>query len=266
MVDARRGYIDGPCGQVHYRAAGQPSDKPALLCFHMSPMSSRVYARFLPHMGKDRLAVAVDTPGFGMSDTPPSPPEIADYAKTMAAVIDALDLTGPVDLMGYHTGSMIALELARQQPDRIGKLVLVSVPIFEPAELEDMHALYARNAPSEDGEHLAKRWRGFLHHNSRKGLDIDTIAEMFPEGLLGGSLAWWGHRAAFNYDTAGALADVDKEILVINCDDDLTDYTRRAKGMIVNGAIVEKPEWGHGFLESHTSEAEALVRPFLDGE
>jgi pimeloyl-ACP methyl ester carboxylesterase len=89
MPVVRRSYVDGPFGQVHVRTAGVASARPPLMCFHMSPMSGRIYAKFIAGMGRDRLAIAVDTPGFGMSDTPEHLPEIADYARTMAAVIDA---------------------------------------------------------------------------------------------------------------------------------------------------------------------------------
>ena len=46
----------------------------------------------------------------------PAPPEILDYAQAMGDLIDALGFSGPVDLMGYHTGSKIAVELALLRP------------------------------------------------------------------------------------------------------------------------------------------------------
>lgn len=264
MVAVRRQYVDGPFGQIHIRVAGKPSDKPALLCFHMSPMSGRIYAKFIGQMGEDRLAVAVDTPGFGMSDTPEELPEIEDYARAMAAVIDALGINGPVDLMGYHTGSHICVEVARLRPEQVRRIMFVSADVLTDEERAEMRDLYKPVAPSLDGEHLMKRWRGYVHHNLGHGLDLEAVADMFPDGLLGRNRAWYGHRAAFNHRFDTTLPEVHQPILVINPDDDLQGYTPRVAKLMVNGRIVDKFEWGHGFLDASTADAAALARGFLD--
>lgn len=264
MAKVHRHYIDGPFGQMHARIAGGASDKPALVCFHMSPMSGRIYTNFIGAMGEDRLAIAIDTPGFGMSDTPDSPPEIADYARAMMAAIDALGVAGPVDLMGYHTGSMIACDVARARPDQIRRLILVSAPIFTDEERQAMKTLYAPEAPKADGSHVMKRWQGWLRHNQPSGLPLEDIADMFPDALLGRGRAWWGHRAAFNHLPDMGLPEVSQPIMVINGEDDLTEYTRRAATLLANGYIVERPEWGHGFLDAATQDIAALARRFLD--
>ncbi|MEN3746564.1 alpha/beta fold hydrolase [Sphingomonas sp. HF-S3] len=265
MVEVRRHYVDGPFGQLHLRIAGEATAKPALICFHMSPMTGRIYTGFMAQMGEDRLVVAVDTPGFGMSDTPDSPPEIADYARAMMAAIDALGIAGPVDLIGYHTGSMIACDVARARPGQVRRLVLVSTPIFTDEERTAMRTLYAPETPKEDGSHILKRWNGWLRHNRPSGLPLEAIADMFPDALLGRGRGWWGHRAAFNHLPDMGLPQVRQPILVINNDDDLTEYTRRAAPLLVNGRIVETPQWTHGFLDAATDEACLLVRSFLDG-
>ncbi|WP_419814487.1 alpha/beta fold hydrolase [Glacieibacterium sp.] len=264
MKSARRHYVDGPFGQMHLRMAGAPSDRPPLLCFHMSPMSGRIFANFIAEMGRDRLAIAVDTPGFGMSDRPAEPPEIADYARAMAAVIDALGIDGPVDLMGYHTGSLISCDLARLRPQQVRRVILVSAPLLTDAERVEMRALYPEVPPSLDGEHLLKRWRGFVHHNLGRGVDMNSVADMFPDGLLGRNKAWWGHRAAFNHQPDMGLPEVAQPVLIINPGDDLQQFTPRAKMYLVNGRIVEKPEWGRGFLDGFTLDAATLARSFLD--
>lgn len=264
MTATRRSYVDGPFGQMHLRVAGGASDHPPLLCFHMSPMSGRIYERFLGEMGKDRLTVAVDTPGFGMSDTPAEMPEVADYAHAMAAVIDALQITEAVDLIGYHTGALIACDLARLRPGQVRRVILIGAPLLTDEERAQMRELYKPNPPSLDGEHLMKRWRGYVHHNLGRGLDLDDVADMFPDGLLGRNKAWWGHRAAFNHQPDMGLPEVRQQIMIINPGDDLQPFTPRAADLLVNGRIVDRPEWGHGFLDASTADAAALARAFLD--
>ena len=96
----RRGYADCRFGQVHYRIV-RPENPTAvpLMCFHPSPSSRPLYGQFLAEMGRDRIAVAPDTPGFGESDAPLDVPEIADYAAAMAEVLHSLGFS-EVDVMG----------------------------------------------------------------------------------------------------------------------------------------------------------------------
>lgn len=143
-------------------------------------MSSRTYDRFLDAWAAtEGHGIAFDTPGFGLSDGPVEPPEIADYARAMLAGLDALGLTGPVDLVGYHTGSMIACQLAAVAPTRVRRLVLVSAPIFDAAERTALAAHYGPELPSADGRHLAERWRAFAHHFAAGGCSLDQIVDAF---------------------------------------------------------------------------------------
>lgn len=262
---ARRHYVDGPFGQMHLRIAGQGlAGQPPLVCFHLSPLSSRLYERFLDRIAEGgRLAIAIDTPGFGMSDAPPAPPSISDYSRAMLAAIDALGIDGPADLMGYHTGSMIAADLAAGQSHRVRRLVLVSTPIFTEAERMHLRQIYGPSRPHLDGSHLVERWNSFVRHYLGRGLDLEHVADMFPERLLGRANAWWGHNAAFSFQADMRLPEIEQPMLVFNPNDDLQEETRRAAPMIRNGQILELPGWGHGFLDGFTDEAARLIESFL---
>lgn len=260
----RRTYVDGPFGQLHARVAGEPGRKPALVCFHLSPHSGRMYERFLDRIAEnDRHAIAFDTPGFGMSDTPSTLPSIADYAEAMRAGIEALGISRPVDLMGYHTGSMIAAQLAAERPAMVRRIVMIAAPIFTEEERAALRQHYGPVEPALDGSHLVKRWQSFVHHFLGRGLSLAHVADMFPEGLLGRSRSWWGHNAAFSFAPDMRLPELSQPLLVLNPDDDLQAETRRAAALLTNGRIVELPGWGHGFLDSETGKAAALIESFL---
>lgn len=77
-----------------------------LILFHMSPYSGVIYENLMADLGRDRVVIAVDTPGFGNSDAPLVPPTIQQYAAAMGDLLDGLKLRG-VDVMGYHTGSKL---------------------------------------------------------------------------------------------------------------------------------------------------------------
>jgi len=264
-VTVRRAYVDGRHGQMHVRTAGlRVGSRPPLLCIHMSPMTGRVFEPLLGAIGTDRLAVAFDTPGFGLSDPPPAPPGIDDYAADLLSGLAALDLTGPFDVMGYHTGAMTSVALALRAPDRVRRVIMISAPVFTADELARLNAYYAHREPQPDGSHLVKRWQGFLYHHLRPGCTIEDVADVFRDALLGGRNEWWGHRAAFAYDLASALAKVRQPVLILNPGDDLDVQTRRAAGASPASRLLELPAWGHGFLDQHTVEATQLVRGFLD--
>mgnify|MGYP006419551597 CR=1 FL=1 len=265
-TSVRRQYVDGRFGQIHMRVAKpkSESEKIPLLCFHMSPNSSLIYQTFLGHMGVDRLAVAPDTPGFGESDPPTSQPSISDYAAAMTDVMDALDLK-QVDVMGYHTGSETCVELALQQPDRVRKLILTSAPIFSDEELSGFRDHYSKPELSEDGSHVAEKWKSYLHW-AGPGWTMEHVAVQFADALRRPDISWWGHSAAFDFPMKDKLSQVLQPVLVLNPNDDLVEQSRRADGIMQNGRIHELPDWGHGYLDIHTDEACALVREFLDSE
>lgn len=80
-----RAYVDGRFGQLHYRSAGaKGSGATPVLFIHSSPSSGRMWEAAMAVVAGDRYVLAPDTPGFGNSDPPPEPPEIPDYAATMA--------------------------------------------------------------------------------------------------------------------------------------------------------------------------------------
>lgn len=265
-VPVKKRYVDGRFGQLHLRVAEPEGDSSAqpLLCFHMSPNSSRIYQTFLESIGSDRLAIAPDTPGFGESDPPSSQPSIEDYAASMVDVIDALGLD-QVDVMGYHTGSETCVALALLAPQRVRKLVLTSAPIFSKEELQGFRDHYSKPELSEDGSHVAEKWRAYLHW-AGPGWTKEHVAVQFADALRRPDLSWWGHNAAFDFPMGDKLAQVTQPTLVLNPNDDLVEQSRRADGLMQNGRIHELPEWGHGYLDIHTAEACALIRSFLDGE
>jgi pimeloyl-ACP methyl ester carboxylesterase len=260
-----RTYVDCRFGQLHLRIT-RPDDEKAnpLICFHMSPMSGRIYERFLDEIGTDRIAIAPDTPGFGMSDAPKSPPEVADYAAAMWDALDALGISGPVDAMGYHTGSRIAVELAHLRPEHVRRLILISAPVFTDAERQGMRDLYRDKPPQKDGSHLGELWQGFIEYNLSRNLTIDDVAEAFPDMLLGRKTAWWGHRAAFNHYYERRLPALSQPVLIFNTQDDLWEFTPRAAPYLRNGKIIDLPGWSHGFLTGCTADAAVLTRSFLD--
>jgi pimeloyl-ACP methyl ester carboxylesterase len=247
---------------MHLRMAGRDGSRRPLVCFHLSPVSGVIYEAWLAEMGRDRRALAIDTPGYGMSDPPPRPPTIADYAGAMGDCLDALGIT-EFDVMGYHTGSKICVELARQRPAQVKHLVLVSAPVYTAEDLAQVRVDNSAPAAEPSGEFLKQIWQALWRWQD-KAVTPEALMHAFPDHLRGGSRRGWGHQAAFAYAYPPHIVDVAAPILVLNPEDDLVTYTRRIVPYLRNGRLQELPGWSHGFLDLHPAEVAAMVRPFLD--
>src|SRR5262245_1349817 len=158
-VRVRRAYFDCRFGQLHVRTAfptsGGFDERTTLLCFHASPLSSRMFRPFLPEIARDRSVYAPDTPGYGESDAPPTQPTIADLAAAMSDFVESMRFR-QIDVLGYRTGALIAAELAIVRPEQVRRVVLVSVPALSAEERETVHGRTQPPLVSEDGSHLQR--------------------------------------------------------------------------------------------------------------
>jgi pimeloyl-ACP methyl ester carboxylesterase len=262
-----KGYLEGPNGQIHFRRSLEtgPADE-CLICFHMSPYSSVIYERLIEvSRAQKKDVIAIDTPGFGNSDPTKLQPTINDYAATMISFIDQFKIQ-KVNLMGYHTGSKIALEVANQIQKKIGKIILVSAPIFNDQEILKMKDHYLKNDKilSADGSHLLHAWNEAKYWSMDGRSDLD-IANTFHARLINPKISWWGHNAAFNYDSSKAIEKVKCPILILNPGDDLHEFTPRAKDYLQHqdSKILDLKSWSHGFLDVKTEEAAEIIFSFL---
>ena len=259
-----RQYLGSRFGQLHLRIArpSSASSRRPVVCFHLSPVSGAIYENLLAELGHDRVALAPDTPGYGASDGPAQPPSIEDYAATMGEMLAALAID-EVDCIGFHTGSKIALELALQRPACVRHLLLISTPIYTAEELQQMRVEFAPMAVRTDGSHLTDYWRELMRWRG-PGQTPEDLMRYFGIHVSGSERRHFGHRAAFQYSTAAALPQIKQPVLVLNNNDDLQEYTRRALPLLQNGVILERADWGHGFLDLHTAEFAKIAREFFD--
>ena len=120
----RRGFVDAPHGQVHYRTVGAGTGVP-LVMLHQSPGSSKQLERVMGEFGRrGRRVFAPDTAGNGNSaPLDMDVPGIDDLAGTAFAAIDQL-VDGAFDLYGSHTGASIGMEIAIAYPDRVRRFII----------------------------------------------------------------------------------------------------------------------------------------------
>jgi pimeloyl-ACP methyl ester carboxylesterase len=69
--------------------------------------------------------LAIDLPGHGMSDLPPSPWGVSQYSEFLRAVMDTFNFRKP-HFIAHSFGGRIAIHLAANFPQRVNKLILVN--------------------------------------------------------------------------------------------------------------------------------------------
>jgi pimeloyl-ACP methyl ester carboxylesterase len=263
QLKAKRGYIDCHYGQIHYRYinAQSKTDKPPLICLHQSPSSSHVFEAFMPEVAHDRTVYAPDTPGFGYSDAPPTQPEISDYALAIGDFIDELNLPC-FDLLGYHTGALIATELAVTRAEQIRKLVLVGLAVFNAEEQAERSTKPFPLPPKEDGSHLAEEWARSMYWRGN-GQTFEMLWQNFIYKIKTGEKGWWGARAAIFYPSLERLALIKQPVLAIRPKDDLWEISLRAKPVLPHAEWVDLPQFGFGMFEIAPQEIAQIVSSFL---
>ena len=170
-----------------------------------------------------------------------------------------------VDLLGFHTGAEVAVEMTRQHNDRVRYIAMISTPIFTDKEQCEFEQSYRPLPLDEEGNRFRIMWERIKHHRG-PGMTLEMMATSLAENLRGGEHYEWGHRAAFAYVPTfkAVLPTLTKRIIVFNPKDDLYDYTRRAEPLLRNGKVIDCPNWGHGFLDAYTEEAVQLIMSELD--
>ncbi len=261
LATVRRAFIDTPAGQIHVRIArSETSSVPPLLLLHQSPASSLTYQEILPYLGRDRTAIAIDTPGFGESFRPSAEPSIADYARWISAVPTTLGYDR-FDLFGLFTGAAIASEITRIAPDHVRKLILAGPPLFTP----EQQARFLENAwpmrPKPDGSHLLAEWNRVMTR-SMPGLPFDRRADAFNEFYRGGTNAIWGEMAVSVYPLAETLPQIATQTLILQPEGVHSDCDG-ALAMMSNARLQPIPHLGYSMLQVIPDRLSDIICGFL---
>lgn len=212
----RRAYADGPFGQIHYQVAaeGRP-----LVLLHQAVMHSDQFSNvFGPLIARGLRPIAIDMPGFGMSDPTPTTPTIADFATSVPVVLDALGIERAV-VGGHHTGSLVSTEVARTWPGRVEAAVLGSALVMPDVDRiamrEAFEAREKKFVPLPDAQHmveLAKTRASFAAGT----VSVERIADYVTQAMVARGPYWYGHYAAFSYDHATAIRALEVPALILS--------------------------------------------------
>lgn len=258
----RRGYLDGPHGQIHYQAGGA-GGRPLLL-LHQSPLSSHQFDPAFPALlAAGRHVVAIDMPGFGQSDPLPEGRRLEDYAEAALATLDAFGW-GRADVVGHHTGAVIAAQLAGLHPARVRRIVLNGFPLLSPEERDFFRSFYfGPPQPAADGSHLLDAWQKRIR-STPGWTRLDAMHRHCVDGLGSAGTNWMAFPLIVNADLSGLLAAVAAPTLLFtNTGEDLYAATRRSRELRPDFAYAELAGGTHDIVDEQPREWVAAIEAFL---
>jgi pimeloyl-ACP methyl ester carboxylesterase len=113
-------------GLVHYEALGR--GKPLLL-LHGWLGSWRYWIPVMEELSVDYRVYAFDLWGFGDSDRRAGQYDIESYVQLLDAFVENLGIVKKLPVVGHALGAVVALTWAMRNPDRIDRIMAVSMPL-----------------------------------------------------------------------------------------------------------------------------------------
>ena len=200
-VKIKRGLIETPDGYIHYRTAGEGEP---LVLLHQVPLSSLEFAAVLPLLAAKRRVIAFDLLGYGCSDAPSRGLTIGDFATSIIHALNGLKIER-ADLLGTHTGGVVANEIAATSPDRVHRLIVSGPAAWE--SWQQRYEFFARCRPFEldaEGASIKAQWETL----SALTDDVTMIRRFITEKIKASPIWYAGYVAVFSADFAASFAQV----------------------------------------------------------
>ena len=248
----RKLYGQTSFGQLHVRLMPSNGHEqgPPLVCLHPAPSSGLYFETALPMLNDGRRVIAPDYPGYGGSDPLPEMPSIGDYARAMLECLEDLSITDPVDLLGFHTGCLVAVEMTMQKPSAAHRLVLCDVPHFTPEVRKSLLEKMAVPTPiGAELESIQSAWT-FNVEKRIKDVPLPRTMELLAEQLRAPARDHYGFAAAFSYASEEALEKIAVETTVLATQSALHEQSIAAAKMIPAATLVDVTEVSSAVFES----------------
>jgi len=265
-----RSYVTHDWGQIHVLTSQPeaPGNLTPLVCFSPNPYSGNYYRMFMEALGSDRTMLALDYPGIGQSDTYPGELDMSTLANIMADSLTSLGWGpyggGPVDLCGYHTGTMLATELAVTHPQLVRRIVLMGIPYYDAAGRQERFDRLGQVKPWPDSfAAVAQDWIFAVEMRNEK-----VSLERAFGNYLESAGAWQGkariYGAVFQYPAEERAPLLTQPTLVLNPHGNLKEPSRAYAELIDGATLIELPDLKYGIFDAAPEVLASHARPFLN--
>jgi pimeloyl-ACP methyl ester carboxylesterase len=113
---------------LYYEIHGTGTGRPLVMLHGAFCTIDACFGDLLPGLAKGRKVIAVELQGHGHTADIDRPLSTKLLAGDVAALLKKLKIT-EADVLGYSMGGGVALELVREQPALVKKLVLIGTPV-----------------------------------------------------------------------------------------------------------------------------------------
>lgn len=263
---AASGFVDRPGAKLYFETQGTG---PVLVFLHGLGGNHLSWWRQVPVFARTHRVVTFAARGFAPSMAAILPPDPADFAGDLEALLDALGIERCA-LVAQSMGGWAAVEFALANPGRVSALVLAATSgTFDPRALDPMafdawatRAATARDALRAEGIHPAAGRRlaeadPALHH-LYKSIDALAASGGFDKEKLRARLK----RARPPADAAKLACPV---LLAMGEDDAVfpSFLAPKLAALCPNARAVEFPSAGHSAYFERAAEFNEAVAGFL---
>ena len=220
-----------PDFQVSYDRAGERGGAGrSLVMLHAFPLMHEMWRGQIAELAPDYQIIAPDARGFGETSAFAVPgadaavePSLQIVAQDVNALLDKLGVADQIILCGLSLGGYVALEFARQFPDRLAGLVLCDTR----ADADDDQAKQSRDemiqfAASHDGEAIAERMMPKLLGQTTREHNLAVAARVreLATTLTGGDAADMMRAMKNRRDSTDLLGQIRVPTLVVGGEED----------------------------------------------
>jgi len=267
--------------EIFYKDWG-PQDAQPIVFHHGWPLSADDWdAQMLFFLGKGYRVIAHDRRGHGRSSQTSEGNEMDTYAADVAGLVEKLDLKDAVHIGHSTGGGEVAHYVARAQPGRVAKAVLIDAvpPIMLKTEsnpggtpIEAFDGYRAAVAGNRAQAYIDIPTGPFYGFN-RPGAKVweGLIRNWWRQGMMGSAHAQYECIKAFSEtDFTEDLKALEVPVLVIHSEDDqivpYADSAPLAAKLLKHGTLLTYKDLPHGCAATHPDLINAALLAFITGE
>jgi non-heme chloroperoxidase len=261
--------------QIFFKDWGSKTAQP-IVFHHGWPLSSDDWdAQMMFFLAKGYRVIAHDRRGHGRSSQTDTGNEMDTYAADVIALAKHLDLKDAIHIGHSTGGGEVAHYVARAEPGRVAKAVLVGAvtPLMLKTEANpgglplEVFDGFRNGTAYNRAQFFRDVAAGPFYGFNREGAQVSqgVIDNWWRQGMMAGVKALYDCVAAFSEtDFTQDLKVIDVPVLVLHGEDDqvvpIDASARQAIKLLKNGTLITYPGFPHGMA---TTQAETINRDLL---
>jgi len=259
--------------RVHSKEFGKG---PTLLLIHGWNNDWSGFVPFIEHIEKNFHVIAIDLPGYGLSDPLHEDYSVEKLSSVISEFIDKKKI-GKVDVLcALSMGTVIATDFAKRYPEKVGSAVLIGPPIIKydwrmSKLYRDWIKIMNKNIAFMKAGHsvMASKWYGHFtaKYINMHNYDKDLINKHGMKGRknINSKALFQMGRAMYNYDLGKALRSIKVPMLIVLGRYDKISNLSEASRVVKDNKNI-KLKWieeaGHVVSLEKPEEVSELVKDF----